>query len=67
MPRGCAAERHPDADFLAALRHLIGEHAVEPGRGQEQRDAAEHHRQHHRRLAVDEALVDARLHACWTP
>ena len=32
-----AAEREADADFLAPLRHLVGEHAVDPDRREEQR------------------------------
>ena len=61
-PPAVAAERHADADLLAPLRHLVGEHAVDADRGQEQRDAAEQRGQQHRRLAADQRLVDPLLH-----
>ena len=57
MPRGIAAERHADPDLARALRHLIGEHTVNPDRGQKERDAGERRREHHRRAPIHQRLV----------
>ena len=61
-PAAVAAERHADADLLAPLRHLVRQHAVDADRGEEQRDRAEQHREHHRRPPAHQRLLDALLH-----
>ena len=55
-----AAERHPDPDLARSLADLVGEHAVDAHRGQQQRDGAERERQQHRRAPRVAATVPTR-------
>ena len=61
-PSGIAAKRHPDPDLARALADLMGQHAVDAHRCQQQGDDPERERQQHRCPPRVERLPDALGH-----
>ena len=56
------AERHPDADFLRALRHAVGDDAVDADGREQQRRAGENAEQQHRQTPLGDRARDDLVH-----
>ena len=55
--RALRSERHTDADLAGAARGAIGERAIEPDGGDEQRAGGEEHREHGHHALGGEGVV----------
>ena len=56
------AERHADADLLRALRHRIGDDAVDSDTGEHERESAEQAEQDERDAAAADRILHELIH-----